>query len=648
MPATASSDGSSSNSVTDWVSALTSLVAAIVSLVTLLTVYLAAMQILSRRQLYRLGISKKSLGPWKKTVVKPSLLKMQTQISTPTVSMPVLLVSGFKPSTIVLPGGFPYSPKKTVPDLEAPKPTTTCCSTVLPGNILAEASWVNFLQALDLTPDSKGLYEMQSEPELVNGIVPMRWKGRDLVAVCSMLGFQSPEKEPSYKTPLTLPTQWYGPLGWLQFRASSDGCIVEYRRRSGCNDQLPKEIHAYYKVLELGDKYKPCGLQSRAWQSISGLCLHGEGVLYLGGSDARSDMFKNRTNDFRKPMNDICDDVMAADMSEEDMRKLLWPKKADRPQPVYTAADEEGSPGMSDLPELLRGMAGGDESDNPCKKVRKLQVLNPCPGLFSLIVERELATSRGLNFESCKEFDRTYIDPEEYNKTSHPFALGSLRMNDVVMELMKRAVLAFQPDGFVFAPTDKLLHDIYEIFKHIDTKSDSHDYKHIFPPEMLQDWQKDTRNKETRQLKNAMSLCNEFQRIKMTSRVLFTIEDMKIIYKASSSLRLIIGSGEGLIWAMIACPKLFSDMVELALLFKVQDILATTISCKNKTLHWKWDATEKEYPYEVPFLDDGNFEGTHLLAAFLHIFLTYYWVEEAMVSNVALYDATIPQSVTMC
>lgn len=54
----------------DSTSAIASIVAALVALVTILTVYAAAIQILSQKQQYELGVSHNALGPWRSKVVR--------------------------------------------------------------------------------------------------------------------------------------------------------------------------------------------------------------------------------------------------------------------------------------------------------------------------------------------------------------------------------------------------------------------------------------------------------------------------------------------------------------------------------------------------------------------------------------------------
>lgn len=271
-------------SATDWISAICAILATVFSLVTLLTVYIAAIQLITQRRVYRLGLSPKALGPWQSKVVSRFFLLGQRNVSTRRVRLPVLVKKNesqeWEPH-ITFPAGisctsesFWKSKVTTPPDLEAGPQTDL---------VLAEASWVNFLEALDIEPkDESVLYHMSFESELVNGTVPMRWKGTDLVGICCVLGFQTYEEQPSYREPMPLPTQWLGPLGWLQFRESSGGCIAEFRRRVAIPHQLSGKVHKYFKTLAPD---RPLRLTPRLWQSINGLYLKNKRILYLGGTD---------------------------------------------------------------------------------------------------------------------------------------------------------------------------------------------------------------------------------------------------------------------------------------------------------------------------------------------------------------------------
>jgi len=55
---------------------------------------------------------------------------------------------------------------------------------------------------------------MQFESALLNGCVPIRWRGSDLVSICIMLVFQGHEKTPSFSSPMQLSAiQWAAWLG---------------------------------------------------------------------------------------------------------------------------------------------------------------------------------------------------------------------------------------------------------------------------------------------------------------------------------------------------------------------------------------------------------------------------------------------------
>lgn len=675
-----------SGSASDWISATSSVLAAIVGLITLLTVYVAAMQILSRRQLYRLGVSVKSLGPWKPIVVTPSLLRMQTHISTPTISLPRLVDQKWQPK-ISFPTGFTTGPTKA-PTNFINKSTRTATSiagklpkvptglpTGRPPNapsdpeLLAEASWVNFLQALGLTPENTGLYEMQAESELVNGIVPMRWKGRDLVGICSMLGFQSHEDKPSARTPMPLPMLWSGPLGWLQFRASSDGCIVEYRRRGEFNNLLSQAQYEYYGPFQP----HPIDLKSRLWHSINGLYLPNGRLLYIGGSDPVTEKLKERRDNQPRTVEEICADIVSSDRTEEQLIKVLYGKKENRP--VCPGALKRGPSQLlqSDpLPEFLRAISS--RSILKSQKSKYTQVLKRCPGLLSMVVEGELASIRGLDLTLCDEFNRVYTEPGDVEQ-KYTAKLGCFRMEQELLGLLKQAVLLLKPDGFYFTPTKKLCNDVNAIWQHVTDMSEKH--KCIFPvvptnklqngagrdgvppvgptstPQSPIEWGGEG---DIMTLYHAMALCNQFQQFKMSSPVMFTIADMGIISKASSLLRVIVTEpGTDIIWAMIESRDLFSYLLERLREMKVQqdvqDLLIKTVESKNGVLDCSPLNCRPEDDvgrFVVPLVEDRVFTGAQVLAAFLDVFLTYFWIEKSWISDVAVYDATVPQSVTMC
>jgi hypothetical protein len=633
----------SAPSATDLVSAISSGIAALAALITLLTVWAAAIQIIQRRELYRLGTSKKSLGPWKEKVVAQSFSKMmQTKITTPTISLPKLVKSNWNPQGIVL-HTHKFGPRNLADD-EQP----------------VEASWVNFLDVLTINPAESSLYTMQAEPELVNGIVPMRWKGSDLVAICSMLCFQSvleQEKDALiHFKPMALPSQWHGPLGWIQFRASSDGCIAEYRKRTPAfKDMLTPELHLYYSNSKFRSRHV-C-LKTRAWNSINGWYLPNDKPLYIGGSsDSRLD---NKNSDKKKTSTDkICDQVMEGGLDDNEIRRLLWGKKKNHPDAIRTAAPPESQGKKSSLFSKQLDEFLGLKS-NSAKG--KLEVLTPCPGLLSKVVQGELIISRGLNPNDCRELHRTYVDPDDWDREAYPYKIGDFRMAEAELIVLKEAYLQLKPDGFYWSPSKCLRSDTYELMKHIDPLSDDRACTHVISEEVRQQWKDyigtQSSGSPIAQLYYAMLLCDNLQNIKVSTVARYTIADMGLISKASVSLRGIVGNrAQDLIWAMIASPELVSDLFPLFKTLQAEDVCNSTVKCQDGTLDCMLlmklpdspHGSAREAKYKVPLLKDGEFSGIQLLAAFFDVFVTYFWIEESVITNVALYDATIPNSITMC
>lgn len=174
-----------------------------------------------------------------------------------------------------------------------------------------------------------------------------------------------------------------------------------------------------------------------------------------------------------------------------------------------------------------------------------------------------------------------------------------------------------------------------------------------------------------------MMLCNEFQHIRKNNKATFTVADMAAVAKASKSLQRVHDAPD-LAWALIVCPALLADLAEA---FEgVEDLNVfndpkTTIRCQGEKLDctslirecklWKpssaatsTSATSSIAPetepdpveciYETPLCKDGEFTASRLLAAFMDVMVTFYWVEKSWISDVGLYDAVIPPTVTMC
>jgi len=631
----------------DWISAISSLVAAVVALLTLITVYLASIQILTRRQVYRLGLSRKSLGPWKSAVVSPSALRMQTQIKTPTLSVPLLVSKGWEPE-ISFPVGFEPELKGTEPDLEAGR------------KVLAQASWVNFLEGLGVSPEDGGVYcKMQYESELVNGIVPMRWKGRDLAAICSILGFQSIGGKPNAGKLMKLPTQWSGPLGWLQFRTSSEGCIVEYRRRSVINNQLLSELHDYYKGL--GVESRPFKLKLRLWQSISGMRLSDNEVIYLSDASEWAEKMRDLGGNAERPIGAICDELMECreELTDEEIRGKMFGRKANRPQGLRPEAFENGmsqlSPqhthGISDLLKFLNSDVRCTEGNS-----KKMVVLYPSPGHLSVSIEGELVHSRGLEKDCPHEYSYIHTDEDEVDR-DYGHKLGRLCMDTKTLGRMKKAVLQIEPDGFYFSPSKLLNFQVAQIWSHASSISESYlGQEWIFSIDKLGFSAREERSEGTpRELYYAIELINNFQLIKSTSRAMFTTADMVLISRASVSLRRLIGcKGMDLVWAILASPELFDDLFCCVTDTTMKDLLDSELTCKSGCFDltlmkcWKPETKSAAGGIKVEFVEDRTFKGIQVVAALMDVFLNFFWIDRSWVTDVALYDTTMPQSVTMC
>ena len=654
-------------SMTDWISAISSLVGAVVGVLALLAVYHTWTQIFARRQIYLSGLSEKSLGPWKSVVVSSSILPMQTQIKTPTLSVP-LLVSKKWQSKISFPVGFELGLKGMELDLEAGRV------------VLAQTSWVNFLEGLGVSPEDGGVfYKMQYEPELINGIVPMRWEGRDLVAICSILGFQSIGSQPDPGKLMELPTQWSGPLGWLQFRASSEGCIVEYRRRSATKDQLPQEFHDYYKDLDVKDR--PFKFKLRLWQSIGGMCLSDEEVIHLSEASEWAEKMRDRGGNAEGLFDEICEELMDCEeeLTDEEVRRRFFGRKANRPKGLRPEAFENGMSQLS--PQHTRGISNLKflNSDVRAKEgnSKKMVVLYPSPGHLEISTEGELVHSRGLEKDHLYEYSYIYTDEDEVERV-YEHKLGRLRMDTLLLGRMKKAVLQIEPDGFYFSPSKLLSFQVAQIWSHAFSVSERClNQQYIFPTDKLEFFARKEANKGAprEELYNAINLINSFQRIKSTSCPMFTTADMVLISRASVSLRgLIRCEGMDLVWAILASPELFDHLFNLVTHTAMEDLLDSRLACEsgrfNLILTKGSDPEARLAPsgvkgelvrdgtfesiqlvqggIKVELVKDGTFEGIQVVAALMDVFLNFFWIDRSWVTDVALYDTKVPQSVTMC
>ncbi|PWW74553.1 hypothetical protein C7212DRAFT_283057 [Tuber magnatum] len=608
----ASLASSTADTTADWISAVCSLLGAIVALLTLITVCFASDQILTR---HRLGLSKQCLGTWKSVVVLPSALRMQTRIMTPTISVSLLVAKRWQPK-ISSSAGFGRESKGTNGDLEAS------------GTVLVQASWVNFLEGLGMSPENgKDFYRMRYESESVNGIVPVRWKGRDLAAICSILGFQSIESKPNNRKLMELPTQWSGPLGWLQFRHGSGGCIVEYRRRSVTKDQLPREFHSYYQ--DLGVESRPFKFKSRLWQSITGMCLSDNEVISFSDTSGWAEKMGDCGGNTEQSANtDYGARTECVGELAGEIKREMFDRKANRPQGLRAKDFEDGMSQVSPQHTCsISGLLRNPGSDMRAMEgnSKKTVVLCPSPGHLSVAIEGELVDSRGLGNDGTHEYSYIYTDEDGVGKV-YKHKLGCLRMDTDLLALMKKAVLQIEPDGFYFSPSGLLNFQVSQIWSHASSISERLlDQKCIF------------------------------SRTRNTSYAMLTIGDLLLISKASVSLRGLIGhNGMDLVWAILASPELFSHLDDCIACTQMQDLLDSTLTCESG----RFDFTQMKYSdqearqapgeIEVELVGDSAFEGIQIVAAFVDVFLNFFWIDRGWITDIALYDITMPQSVTMC
>ncbi|KAI1472029.1 uncharacterized protein F4812DRAFT_456127 [Daldinia caldariorum] len=638
--------GNGSGGVSDWISAVSSVAAAIVGLMTLVTVYTGAIQILSQNRMYKLGLSPESLGPWTAKVAQSTLLGFQWRISTPSVSLKSLVKNKWQPN-IVFPVGFPRRGCVERGD-----------------NVMAKASWVNFMQGLGLSPTDDTFYEMWGVSGLVNCIVPMRWTGQDLVGICSILGFQSFEKEPSFKSPMILPMQWSGPLGWVQFRSSENGCVAEFRNRIDLYNQIPLDFHKYYNDWSSDLPREPYYLESRLWNSINGLYLkEGGGTsLYLGGA-IKCNVDQDPGDEEDIPQDQVLDDLMSADLPNEDILRMLFGRRKDRPaalQREFERARGGGRPFAGkrredDTDDFLNSMLRDTmESSN------KKQVFLPCPGLLSVSFHGELAHNRGLSIKDSKEYRRIYIDNKDVDKIRYPYKLGDLYMDKKLLKYVKEAILLLRPDGFYFSPTPRLYGDLCEAYQHIEDQIK----KKIFA---IDDKPRAQGSKvpngsptvppltgKYAYLDYGMRLCNELQVTRKTAKACFSVDDMRLFSKAACALKEILSptgrsDGEGLVWAMLYCTDLSTNVrrwFEAAGNDK-EAFFSAKITSKHGQLDCASllslaDPAEQEKltlktatTFTVPLLDDGEFTGAQILAALTIVFITYFWISKKWITDVA-------------
>ncbi|RFU74457.1 hypothetical protein TARUN_7782 [Trichoderma arundinaceum] len=679
---------------TDWVSAVSGLVAAFVSIITLFTVYIGAMQLLSQNRMYRHGLSWRSVGPWKSTVARWQLLGLGRRIMSPTVNLGFLVENNWH-LQISFPRGFPKSnPKKRRNTKNSENP-----NDVEKGEkpVMAKSSWVNFMQALGLSPEESNLYELRDAPELLNGTIPMHWTGKDLVGLCSILGFQSHEDSPSFKTPMPLPMQWSGPLGWLQFRSSPNGCVVEFRSRMDIHNQISLKFHKHYEEKQ-SDNQIPSEadpLRSRLWNSINGLALH-DSTLYLGGADRR----KIGHNEEEKSDQALLEDLMAQDLAADDIIHKMFGKMDVQPNALRSDVDRNGAlrtqqedKGDKDTPDFLASMLR-----DTVETFNKKKIFVPCKGLLSVTVEGELAFNRGLGIRKCFEYVREFKEDHEIDHKMFPYCIGDLYMDDILIDKLKEALLLLWPDGYYFSPTARLARDLNTIYDHIEQQSNV--LEDIFPAACIQRIKSLSNSVEASGLNNkqgqkviaskqssltpsgtasvlptAMELCNDLQSTRKTARATYSVNDMRLIARACAELRSTLKEELGenwgdVVWAILYCRDLPKAVLQTIKELQSEHVFNAKVYCKDGQLDFSAlvvgspddeedngddesivdsEFSQKKIGYsKLPCVEDQSFSGRQVLTAMALIFITYYWTDNRWITDVAVYDATMPQSVLMC
>jgi hypothetical protein len=417
------------------------------------------------------------------------------------------------------------------------------------------------------------------------------------------------------------------------------------------SNQISDDMHRGWRNYEFPQESR--FLKSRLWNSINGFSLL-KNTLFLGGADKGERPQEAEEDDPEISQAELFGELMSSDFSDEEILRKLFGKKEDRPKALRRGV-ERGGPGLAqrnrdgDMPDFLDEVLR-DTMDSSNRK----QVMRPCPGLLSVTVQGELAYNRGLKIDDCEEYDRKYTAAEDVDRLKYPYNLGDLYMDRTLLGLMKEALLLLKPDGFFFSPTYSLYRDVCEVYEHIEEQSNK--LRQIFPHNCVPEL-----SHNSSYLYDAMSLCNELQSTRKTARAVFSVDDMRLLAKASWSLKELISPkkddhGSDLVWAMLYCQELSSD-IRIRISLKdanMSDFLAAKATCVDGIL----DCTallatdtavnEKAGKYKIPLISDGEYTGSQILAALSDVFITFFWIEKKWITDVAAYDTTMPQSVIMC
>ena len=76
---------------TGWISAIAGIAALLIAVATLVTVYVAALQLASLHRNYRQSLTQKTLGPWKKKVDRSKFFGLEKTLYSPQVRLATLI-----------------------------------------------------------------------------------------------------------------------------------------------------------------------------------------------------------------------------------------------------------------------------------------------------------------------------------------------------------------------------------------------------------------------------------------------------------------------------------------------------------------------------------------------------------------------------
>jgi len=698
----------------NFVSNISSLTAAVAGVLTLLTVYVAGIQLAARRQLYQLGLSKSSLGLWRgKVVSRPGWhLGMTNHIQAPVVRFANLVKNDWQPtlaSTASNPKVHSESKEETLGRignilgaiaLPAHARLVDCEAQAalahLEDDDQPDTSWVNFLDVLGIHPCHTQLYELQPEPELFKGIVPMRWRGRDFAALCSMLGFQAASTA-STKTTMELPTQWSGPLGWMQFRASSEGCVVEFRLRmgEGCPTYLPYDTREFFKSAPVA----PMHFVRRAWQSIGGYVYDSldstTSVGRVGLNSPPRILFFSGIRDKKKvkppprTVDELLRQVMAKKgASDDDLRNIVLGSQQEQwnDDPANDGSDSEGSRLLDGLSQLLPSDLGRGPSQRKAKDSRKLELLTEDLGLLHTVADGTWADTRGLHWRNrVDEYTRFLITDAELALRGNCFRAGNLCIDKTkLLPRVKSALRFLRPDGFYFSPTHLMAADLKDIFEHVMCQLDTFKKSDIFSPNAMNPLQvyrqrqpmptADVTSKQKHPheiVLHAATLINAIHFATQNGRNHLRHEEIKLLSNASwmltGTLQHTGPCAADFEWAVMMSAPLFehllkwfgSDDFKLDTEFLGKPCVAIelvdgeestgTIRFKNKGyVNNMWPSERLTGIYTLPLVGKGELDGKAVIYAFLNVLFIYFWVIPLRwSSDVQRYDSTIPLSVTM-